>query len=246
MTIKSEDDGSEVIEFKPYQYYEQQVVRRIHHFYISQAFIDPVHYIDMIHRIRSAGPEDIVHLHLNTPGGHLDTGIQLINAMRSSEAHIVCSLEGEAHSLGTLIFLAADEFIVHDNCIMMFHNYSGGVWGKGNEQVARLEATIKWFNELAWTLYIPFLDEDELERILRGEDLWMQTGEIRERLTNMVAIMERAMQEAEEEAIAEEKRAKRAAKKKAAPKKKAAAKKKTAPKKKKPAVTETPPDDASA
>jgi len=211
MTSKNEDYE----EIAPYQYYEQQLIQRIHHFYINQPFADSHLYIDMIHRIRSAVPGDIIHIHLNTPGGHLDTGIQLINAMQTSEAHIVCSLEAEAHSLGTLIFLAADEFVVHDNCMMMFHNYSGLVGGKGNEQAAQLGATIKWFNELARRLYVPFINEDELERILRGEDLWMHSDEIRERLENMVKIMEEEAKRAEE--------AEAAPKKKRAPRKKATA-----------------------
>ena len=167
----------------------------------------------MVQKRGTGAPSEIIHIHLNTPGGNLSTGVQLVNAMKTSEAHIVCSLESEAHSLGTLIFLAADEFLVHDNCVMMFHNYSGGTWGKGNEQIAALDGTTKWFNGLVRKIYIPFLSEEELERILRGEDLWLQTEEIRERFVDMVKILEK---KAEDEAKAE-----------AAPKKKATRKKKT-------------------
>ena len=112
----------------------------------------------MIHRIKMAGPEEMVYIHLNTPGGHLDTGVQIVNAIQSSQAHIVCSVEAESHSLGTLIFLAADEFIVHDNCMMMFHNFSGGVYGKGHEQKAQLDATIQWFTDLARKFKVIWLD----------------------------------------------------------------------------------------
>jgi len=208
---------NDIEESKPYEYYEQQITSKIHHYYLSQSIADPTHYIAMIHQIRSAAPHDIVHIHLNTPGGRLDTGVQLVNAMRASEAHVVCSLESEAHSLGTLIFLAADEFIVHDNCMMMFHNYSGGTWGKGNEQIAQLSATIKWFNDLAQDIYVPFLTEDELEGILRGDDLWIHSTEIRSRLENMVEIIKQEHEEKELEKEREEK----AKTKKAAPKKRA-------------------------
>lgn len=193
-------EDNETHDFAPYQYYEQQIIRRIHHFYISQLFTDPQLYIDMIHRIRSANSDDIIHIHLNTPGGRLDTGIQIINAMQSSEAHVVCSLESEVHSLGTLIFLAADEFIVHDNCMMMFHNFSGFTGGKGHEQVAQLQATVKWFTDIAQRLYVPFICEEELAAIFRGEDLWLHSAEIRDRLENMVKIMEEKMTEESTEA----------------------------------------------
>lgn len=171
---------------RPYQHYEQLVARRIQHYYLSEPIEEPNEYVDMIYRIQTASPDDIVFIHLNTPGGHLDTGVQIINAMQSSQAHVTVSIEANCHSLGTLIFLAADEFIVHDNCLMMIHNFSGGVFGKGNEQQSQLEAQIKWFNTLARKLYIPFLTAEEFDRIARGEDIWLQSDEIRRRLEKMV------------------------------------------------------------
>lgn len=178
--------------WRPYQHYEQHVARRIQHFYLSSAIEEPDQYVDMIHRIQTASSDDIIYIHLNTPGGHLDTGVQIINAMQSSPAHITVSIEANCHSLGTLIFLAADEFIVHDNCLMMIHNFSGGVFGKGNEQQSQLEAQIKWFNTLARKLYIPFLSCEEFERIARGEDLWLQSDDIRKRLEKMVKMNAKA------------------------------------------------------
>ncbi len=173
-------------EVKPYMYYEQTLVRKIQHYYLSSAIEGPDGYVDMIQRIQTAGPDEVVYIHLNTPGGHLDTGVQIINAMQSSPAHVIVSIEANCHSLGTLIFLAADEFIVHDNCLMMIHNFSGAVFGKGNEQQSQLEAQLKWFNHLAKKLYIPFLSEAEFSRIERGEDIWLQSDEIRRRLEKMV------------------------------------------------------------
>lgn len=196
------DEEREDAQPRPYHYFEQQIIRRIHHFYLSQAVEEPSKYIEMIHTIQVSGQESVVFIHLNTPGGVLDTGIQLVNAMQSSDAHIVCSLEGEVASLGTMIFLAADEFIVHDNCLMMFHNYSGGVFGKGHEQIAALKATTRWVDEIMKRLYVPFMSEEEFERIKKGEDLYFHSEEIRDRLANMVKILEKEKkdQQTEEEA----------------------------------------------
>jgi ATP-dependent protease ClpP protease subunit len=184
-TEKDPDGIGSTVDRK-FHYYEQQLQRRIQHYYISDVVESPDEYVEMIHRIHTSSPEDVIHIHLNTPGGRLDTGVQIINAMKCSRAPVICSLEAEAYSLGTLIFLAADEWQVHDNCMMMFHNYSGGIWGKGNEQAAQLEATVKWFGELARDIYTPFLSIGEVERMLKGEDLWFHTGEIRKRLNRMV------------------------------------------------------------
>lgn len=194
----SSEEELENKDLKPYHYFEQQVMRRVHHYYLSQEIDEPIRYGEMIHQIQTAGPESIIYIHLNTPGGVLDTGVQLINSIRISEAHIVCSLEGYVASLGTLIFLAADEFIVHDISQMMFHNYSGGVGGKGHEQIAALEAATRWTQDIMKDLYIPFLSEDEFDRIMLGEDLYFQADEIRRRLEKMVKVLEKERKELEQ------------------------------------------------
>ena len=175
---------------KPFQQYEQQFTAQHVHFYLSEEIAEPDAYTDMIHRINAAAPVDVIFIHLNTPGGRLDTGIQIINAMQNSQAKVVTVLESMAYSLGTLIFLAGDEMVVNDHCMMMFHNFKGGILGKGQELVAQLEATVKWFEALAKKIYVPFLTEDEFNRILRGEDLWMHSPQIRKRLERMIKQLE--------------------------------------------------------
>jgi ATP-dependent protease ClpP protease subunit len=175
---------------KPFQQYEQQFTAQHVHFYLSEEIAEPDAYADMIHRINVASPADVIFIHLNTPGGNLATGIQIINAMQNSQAKVVTVLESMAYSLGTLIFLAGDEMVVNDHCMMMFHNFKGGILGKGQELVAQLEATVKWFAALSRKIYVPFLTEDEFDRIIRGEDLWMQSPEIRKRLDRMIKALE--------------------------------------------------------
>lgn len=170
---------------KPFYCYEQQLIAQHVHFYISGEIGAPDEYTDMIHRIMTASPNDVIFIHLNTPGGRFDTGVQIINAMKNSPAKIVTVLESSACSMGTLLFLSGDEMIVNDHCVMMFHNFKGGVIGKGQELAASVDATIKWFAALARKIYIPFLSEEEFERIVKGEDIWMQSTEIRRRLDKM-------------------------------------------------------------
>ena len=189
----------EEMEYQPYVYRQQQVISNIHHFYISSILEEPLKYSDMIFRIQTAGNDDVVFVHLNTDGGYLDTGIQIINAMKSSRAHVIASIEGEVSSMGTFIFLAADEFIVHDNSSMMIHNYSGGVFGKGHEQIAALESATIWSKDFMHRMYIPFLSEDEVDRVIAGEDIYMHPPEIRDRLINMVEIMQEELDSREEE-----------------------------------------------
>ncbi len=183
-----DDDSDDEQRVKPYEYFEQQVIRKVHHFFLNGLIGEAGHYTKMIHTIQQAGSEDAIHIHLNTEGGYLTTGVQIINAMKYSPAEIICSIEGEAHSLGSLIFLAADQFLVHDNSQMLIHNFTGGVVGKGKESADEMAATLKWFNILTHKYYIPFLSDRELKDVLNDKDMWLHSDDIRKRLTKMIRI----------------------------------------------------------
>lgn len=175
---------------KMFRHFEYKMFYRkanSHHItiFLSSIITDPINYAEALHRIHSATENDVVYIHLNCRGGNLETGIQFINAMKSTAAHVITILDSVAYSLGTLIFLSGDELRVHENCMMMFHNYSSGLWGKGNEMTSEIEALNKWFNKVMKKIAIPFLTESEVAEVLEGKDLWMDSDEIRKRLNRM-------------------------------------------------------------
>jgi len=180
-----EEEEVEEKEPRPYNFYQQKMVARQLHYYLSGLIEDPSKYTEMIHQIRTAGQNDVVNIHLNTPGGYVSTGVQIISAMRASQGHIVTHLEGEACSMGALLFLSADEMVVYDDSLIMFHNYSGAAFGKGHEITASVEATNKWYSKLAKTICTPFLTVAELNKIFDGADMWMLSDEVETRLKKM-------------------------------------------------------------
>jgi ATP-dependent protease ClpP protease subunit len=98
---------------------------------------------------------------------------------------VVTVLEARAFSMAALIFLCGDQLVVHDNCQLMFHIYSGSFAGKGNEQQAEVVAVSSWFEKVMTRICTPFLLETEIGKILKGSDVWMDSDEIRHRLLRM-------------------------------------------------------------
>ena len=84
--------------------------------------------------------------------------------------------------MAAMIFLTGDELVVHDNCQLMFHIYSGNFAGKGNEQQAQVLALSTWFEKVMSRICTPFLTNAEVAKVLKGMDLWMDSDEIRRRL----------------------------------------------------------------
>lgn len=194
MTLIKNDDSTQQTKTL-FQIFESEVVQRINHIYISDDLQEPGLYIELIHCILSAAEGDLIYLHLNLDGGRLDTGIQIINAIRNTAGHVVTCLESKAHSMASMIFLAGHEYIVNDKCLMLIHNYSTGVSGKGHELQANVEATARWFKESAASIYFGFLTEGEIKRIFKGEDFWFHAEDVRERLKKMIDIRQNQKEE---------------------------------------------------
>jgi len=182
---RDDEAADEVLPFRGLIRYEQQLPVRQVSYYLCGEIREPQYYTELFYTLRTASETDLVYLHLNSSGGDFNTGLQIINNVLASNARVVTILEARAYSMAALIFLCGDELIVHDNCQLMFHIYSGIFAGKGNEQQAEVIAVGSWFEKVMSRLCSPFLSTHEIENILKGSDVWLDSDEIRRRLQRM-------------------------------------------------------------
>ena len=183
-----DEDGSvEMVPFQGLIRFERQLPVRQVSYYISGELHEPQYYTELFYTLRTASETDLIYLHLNSPGGDFNTGLQIINNIAASSARVVTILEARAYSMAALIFLSGDELFVHDNCQLMFHTYSGIFAGKGNEQQAEIAAVGRWFEKVMRRICTPFLTDDEVDRILKGADYWIDSDDISRRLSRRPA-----------------------------------------------------------
>lgn len=231
--------GNSSIFERPIKHFAQVIAVTLHHFYITGEVEEDVdRYIELIHILKTAEAHDKIYIYLNTPGGDLNTTIQICAAMAASPAEVVTVIEGEVCSAGTFIFLAGHKYIVNDNCSFMIHNYSHGTYGKGNEVAKRVKFAEKYFNELARSFYKDFLTPDEIKAVCEDTDYWMNSREVLKRLQQRDG-QESDLDETLDELGADED-FDETPKRKPKPKRKPLVKKK-APPKKKPAPKRKPP-----
>jgi ATP-dependent protease ClpP protease subunit len=164
------------------KYYKQEIRVNLHHFYIVEEIGDVGEFLDLINILKTAEAHDTIFIYLNTPGGNLYTAIQIISAIRQSGATVITCLEGEVASAGTLIFLAGHKYVVNPNCTFMIHNYSHWVGGKGNEVAIRVKYSEQYFRTLASDMYGKFLTPQELDDVLNGKDIWLDSDQVLARL----------------------------------------------------------------
>lgn len=165
--------------------YDRQVPVRQISYYLCGEIQESKFYTELFYTLRSASATDLIYLHLNSPGGDFNTGLQIMNNIRASDAQVVTVLEAHAYSMAAMIFLCGDQLVVHDNCQLMFHTYSGNFTGKGNEQQAEVVAVGNWFEKVMSRICKPFLTDSEISKILKGSDIWLDSDEIHKRLVRM-------------------------------------------------------------
>jgi len=160
----------------------QRPVSNIFDLYLTGPIGDAKDYQDWNQMMRSATENDIVYLHINSGGGEIFTAIQLMRSMQETPACVVASVEGMCMSAATLLFLTADICEISEHSHFMFHTYSSGNWGKGNEQLAGVVADDKWARHLFNVTYKGFLEPNEIKMIIDGKDFWMNPVEVEKRL----------------------------------------------------------------
>jgi ATP-dependent Clp endopeptidase proteolytic subunit ClpP len=78
---------------------------------------------------------DRVNIHINSPGGIIDEGLPIFNAIQSCTKETHTYIDGIAFSMGAVIALAGKTVHAAKNSLILFHNASG--WASGNAQDMR-------------------------------------------------------------------------------------------------------------
>ena len=149
--------------------------------YIMTEIVNPIEYSELCHLLRNANSKEVIRIHINTPGGRLDSATMIIDAITESDAYIIGVLSGSVASAGTMIALACDELECSSYLEFMIHYFSGGTGGKGNEIKAHSNFIDKHMPMIFKKMYAGFLSDKEIEDMIEGKDVWLNGDEVLER-----------------------------------------------------------------
>jgi ATP-dependent protease ClpP protease subunit len=167
---------------KQKEYFTDRPISRLSEFYLSGNIETADNYIEWFDTIRHAGEHDLIKIYINSYGGDLFTAIQFMRALNETQANVAISVEGACMSAATMVFLTGNMFEVSAHSMFMFHNYSGGTFGKGGEMLDQLQHERAWSEKLLREVYSGFLTEKEIESMLNNKDIWMDGDEVVKRL----------------------------------------------------------------
>lgn len=144
--------------------------------------------------LQQATEDDLVSIHINSPGGSLATGMQYLDHMRHCRAPIKVSVGMECASMASAIALEADGWEVTSMSTMLVHGFSYGAMGSEshvyNQAKFNNRLNERWLRET----YTGFLTEEEIQDCLRGVDVLLDSDQLNERFEALIEIRREQME----------------------------------------------------
>lgn len=152
--------------------------------YIYDEIGPEVDYVDFVHALRYAPEGQDITIHINSPGGNLNSCLSIVNAMDASAANITTVVDGEAASAAAMIWLAGHQkMIASRHTVVMLHGASVGYMPSKTSDIDNSNrATNRIVEALLDDLSEGILTEEERIDIRKGVDIHLTGTDIVERL----------------------------------------------------------------
>lgn len=114
-------------------------------------------------------PKTII-LHINSPGGNVDSGIALMRIINKSRVPIIVYIEGMSASAATFITVTAKYRIISPYATMMIHQYFASITGQREKILFEANALEKLTNTMK-NIYIKYtkLSKNKINNIMNND-----------------------------------------------------------------------------
>lgn len=115
----------------------------------------------------------LIHLHINSPGGCVFSGLAGASHILASPIPVVTYVEGSAASAATLLSCVGAKRLISEHSFMLIHQVSSGVWGS-YENIVDEKESLDAIMEAIEGIYLKHtgFKKKNLKHILR-RDLWL-------------------------------------------------------------------------
>ena len=104
----------------------------------------------------------------------------------------IADITGECASAASILALNCDQCVVGKHAELLAHEVRYGIGGKSSDNLSHVQHIKKISDKLIWDTYEGFLTDDEIESVLNGKELFLDSDEIVERLNKRQALREAA------------------------------------------------------
>ena len=134
---------------------------------IIDYFVDDLApFYPLLEVLYNATTKDSVTIRIYTYGGSVETGCNIMNAMRACKAKVTTIAYGICASIGAMIWCCGHERFVMDNATLMFHMPSGFCYGKTADNEEESRHIQNFFKQLMKKVTTGILTETQLDNIV--------------------------------------------------------------------------------
>jgi len=153
---------------------------------LDQEVTGPGQYIQLIDTLYHAKKGDVVHIKIYSFGGWVSTGINLLQAIHNTQAHVITTGMSIVASIAAVIWLSGHERRMLPGSALMIHMPSGGQFGKTLDIEDETSQLNKFFGEFLRDIGKGVVTDDEFTRIIENrEDTFIPGDVVMERLKVM-------------------------------------------------------------
>lgn len=133
---------------------------------------------------------DTIDIVIDSPGGLVSTGITIMNAILTSEAHVKTIAQGDCASIACCIWSVGDELEAQDWSDIMFHMSSHGARGNSTAIERDARQIVDYMKYIfAYQQERGLITAEEVEKICNNKlDLFISGIEMQERLKSLKTV----------------------------------------------------------
>lgn len=170
--------GDREDEVVKHRLYSKDIVAKEHTIYMD-ALMDHPELDELFNTLHGAGNNDTLTIRIDSPGGMLSE-LYRFKALIVEKFYGRCTtiLDPAGASAGALTFTYGDKRIVYEHSWAMFHDWSGGVWGKASDIEKSLIFRRELFKKTFREDLKDFFTEEEIENMFKGQEFWLDAKEL--------------------------------------------------------------------
>ena len=132
---------------------------------------------DVVNALAQSGRSADLNVRINSPGGEMDDGFAIYNALKAHPGKVTVVIDGIAASMATIIAMAGDQVISRDGSIWMIHDPAGLTIGNADDHAKSIEMLDTYANSAA-SIYAEKTGKpvDEIRAMMKAET-WMTAEE---------------------------------------------------------------------
>lgn len=143
----------------------------------------PDNFFELIQLLYTASENDTIHIKIYTYGGWVETGLNIIQAIFNSRAHVITDAIGICASIGAVIWCCGKERRISKSASLMFHMPSGFAFGKSQDIAEENAIIVTWFKDLLRRITIGILDDNDIDEVVnKRKDLFVLGEVVNERI----------------------------------------------------------------